>query len=86
MLDDIEELTLQVSHFIPFIWLRGKGCVKRFLVINCTYVFCFKVATKIFFAIYGLLIFMVYWKAAYSEPYQTFKMELFVKIENEWKL
>ena len=39
----MEELTLQVSHLIPFIWFRCKGCFKDFPVIKYTYVVCFKV-------------------------------------------
>ena len=33
-----------------------------------------------FFTLSGLIIFMVYWEIAYSEPCQTPKMELFAKI------
>ena len=43
MLDEMEELTLQVSHLIPFIWSRCKGCFKGFPVIKNTYVSSLKV-------------------------------------------
>ena len=40
----MEELTLEVSHLILFIWFHFKGCFKDFPVIEYTYVACFKVA------------------------------------------
>ena len=60
MLDGMEELTLEVSHLIPFIWFRCKGCFKDFPVIEYTYVACFKVAMWFVFALCGLMVFMVY--------------------------
>ena len=50
------------------------------------YVACLEVAMWLVFALYGLIVFMVYWTEAYSEAFQTSKMELFAKIVNEWKL
>ena len=34
MLDGMEELTLQVSYLVPFIWFRCKGYFKGFPVIK----------------------------------------------------
>ena len=34
MLDNMEELSLLVSHLIPYIWFRWKGCFKSFPVIK----------------------------------------------------
>ena len=31
------------------------------------------------FAVYGLIVFMVYWTIASSEPCQTYEMDIFVK-------
>ena len=57
MLDQLEELALQVSHLIPFIWFGCEGCFKGFPVIKYTYLACLKVALWFVFAIcfYGLL-------------------------------
>ena len=60
MLDGMEELTLEVSHLIPFIWFRLKGCFEDFPVIEYTYVACFKVAMWFVFVLCGLMVFMVY--------------------------
>ena len=76
----MEELTLRVSHLIPFIWFRYKGCFKGLPLIKYTYVACLKVAFWFVFVSCGLIVFIVYWPIAYSEPFQTSKMELFVKI------
>ena len=65
---------------ILFIWFRCKGCFKDFPVIEYTYVVCFKVSLWFVLALCGLIIFMVYWATVYSEPFQTSKMEFFVKI------
>ena len=62
-------------HLIPL-----KGCFKDFPVIKCTYVACFKVSLWFVFVLCGLIVFMVYWSTTYSEPFQTSKMEFFVKI------
>ena len=59
MVDDMEELALQVSHLIPFIWFRCKGCFKGFSVIKYSYVAYLKPAIRFVFAIYALFIFMV---------------------------
>ena len=75
MLDGMEELTLQVSSLIPF-----KSCFKVFPVIKYTYAPCLKVAMLCIFALCGLIVFMVPWAIAYSEPCHTSKMELFAKI------
>ena len=87
MLDGTEEQTLQVSYMIPF-----KSCFKGFPVIKYTYVPCFnvsavclyvpclKVSMLCVFALCGLIVFMVHWAIAYSEPCQTSKMEIFAKI------
>ena len=56
----MEELTLEVSHLISFIWFRCKGCSKDFPVSEYTYVACFKVAMWFVFALCGLMVFMVY--------------------------
>ena len=40
MLDGKEELTLQVSYLIPFIWFRRKSCFKDFTEIKYTYIAC----------------------------------------------
>ena len=58
MLNGVGELTLQVSHLIPLIWFRCKGCFKDFPVIE--YVAYFKVAIWFVFALCGLMIFMGY--------------------------
>ena len=71
----IEELTLQVSYLIPF-----KSYCKGFPVIKYTYVPCLKAAMLCVFAFSSLTVFMVHCAITYSEPYQTSKMELFVKI------
>ena len=68
MLDDMEELTLQVIHFISFVWFRCKDCFEGFSVIKYTYVACLKVAIWSVFAVNGLIVFMVYWTIAYSGP------------------
>ena len=57
-----------------------KGCFKDFPVTEYTYVACFKVSLWFVFALCILIVFIVYWATAYSEPFQTSKMELFVKI------
>ena len=49
-------------------------------MIKYTYVACFKVAMWFVFALCGLIVFMVYWATTYSEPFQTSKMQFFVKI------
>ena len=36
-------------------------------------------------ALYGLILLMVYWKEAYSEPVKHYG-ELFAKIVDKWKL
>ena len=72
MLDDIEELALQISHLIPFIWFR---CFKG----KYTNVACLKATKWFVFALYGLIVFIVCWTEASN-------MELFAKIVNEWKL
>ena len=56
----MEELILEVSHLILFIWFRCKVCFKDFPVIEYTYVACFKVAMWFVFALCGLMVFMVY--------------------------
>ena len=80
MLDSKEELTLEVSYLIPFIWFHCKGCFKGFSVIKYTNVACLKVDMWFVFTFCGLNVFMVYWAIAYSEPFQTSNIELFVKI------
>ena len=75
----MEEQTLQVSNLIPLIWYRCKGCFKDFPAIKYAYVACFKTMWFVF-ALRCLIVFMVYWTATYSELFQTFKMEIFVKI------
>ena len=76
----MEELTLEVSHLILFIWFCCKGCFKDFPVIEYTYVACFEVAMWFAFAWCGLIVFMIYWATGYSEPFQESKMEFSVKI------
>ena len=75
MLDGMEEPALQVSYLIPF-----KSCFKAFPVIKYTYVPCLKVAMLCVVALSGLIVFMVHWAIAYSEPCQTSKVKLFAKI------
>ena len=74
MLDGMEELTLQVSYLIPF-----KSCFKGLPVIKYIYVPYVKVTMLCVFALRGLIVFMVHWAIAYSEPCQTSIMELFAK-------
>ena len=76
-MDGIEELTLKVSDLILFIWFP---CFKDLLVIEYTYVACFKVALCFVFALCGLIVFMVYWATTYSEPFQTSVIEFFMKL------
>ena len=56
----MEELILEVSHLIPIIWFRCKGCFKDFAVIEYTNAACFKVTMWFVFALCGLMVFMVY--------------------------
>ena len=49
-------------------WFCCEGCFKGSPVIKCTYLACLKVLVCFVFATYGLFIFMVNWKEAYSEP------------------
>ena len=56
----MEELNLEVSHLILFIWFRCKGCFKDFPVTDYTYEACFKVAIWFVFVLCGLMDFMVY--------------------------
>ena len=49
-------------------------------MIKDTYVAWLIVVMWFIFAVYGLIIFMVYWTVVYSEPCQTSKMALFVKM------
>ena len=78
----MEELTLEVSHLIPFIWFRCKGCFKDFPVIEYTYVACFKVAMWFVFVLCDLIVCIVYYATTYSEPFHTSKMEF---ISSEFK-
>ena len=57
-----------------------KSCFKGFPVIKYTYVPCLKAVMLPVFDLYDLIVFMVHWAKAYSEPCQTSKMELFAKI------
>ena len=74
MLDDMEELTLQVSYLIPFIRFCCKVRFKSFPVIKFTYGACLKIAMWFVFASSGLIVFMDSYAIAYSEPFQTSKM------------
>ena len=76
MLNNMEEVTLQVRHFIPFIWFRGKGCIKSFSVIKYTYVACLRFTVRFVFVVYSLIVFMVYWTLVHPEPCHASKMEL----------
>ena len=83
MLHELKELILQVSHLIPFIWFRCEVYFKVLSrVIKYTYLDCLKVVSWFVFAIYGLLVLMVYWAEAYSDSCQTCKMEHFEKLVN----
>ena len=83
MLDELKELILQVSHLIPVIWFHCEGCFKVFSrVIKYTYLDYLKVVPWFVFAIYGLLVLMVYWAESYSDSCQTCKMEHFEKLVN----
>ena len=53
-----------------------ESCFKDFPVIKYTYVPCLFVCL----CLICLIVFMVHWGIAYSEPCQTSKMELFAKI------
>ena len=76
MLDGMEQLTLQVSYLFPF-----KSYLKDFPVSKYTCVPCVKVAMLCAFALCGLIVIMVHWAIAYSEPnLETSKMKLFAKI------
>ena len=55
-------------------------------MIKYTYVACFKVAMWFVFALCGLIVFMVYWATTYSEPFQTSKMQFFVKIVTSYEI
>ena len=60
------------SFLIPFISFCCKSCFKGFpWGLSVLYIFVY---------------FHGFWTDAYSEPCQTFKMELFTKVINEWKL
>ena len=54
--------------------------------VKYAYVACLKVAMWFVFALYGLIVFMVYWKEGYSESCQISNMELLVKEFNELKV
>ena len=60
MLDGMEEIILQVSRLILFIWFRCNGCFKDFPVIEYTYVACFKFAIWFVRALCVLMVFMAY--------------------------
>ena len=77
MLDGVEVLALQ----IPFMD-SCEGCLKGSPVIKYTNLACLKVLLLFVFAIYGLLIFMVNWKEAHSEPGKTSVVDLFPKLVN----
>ena len=66
-------------------WFRCEGCFKGSPVIKYTYLACLKVLLWLVFAIYGLFIFTVTWKEAYSDPWKTSEVELFAKLVNNWK-
>ena len=85
MLDGMEELTLEVSHLIPFIWFRCKGCFKDFPVIEYTYVACFKVAMWFVF-VYAVWWFL--WFTRQQRIHNLFKhlRWSFVKIGTSTKL
>ena len=59
----MKKLTLQVSYLIQF-----KSCFKGFPVIKYTYVSCLKTTLLCVIALCGLIVFMVHWARAYSEP------------------
>ena len=54
--------------------------------VKYAYVACLKVAMWFVFALYGLMVFMVYWKEGYSESCQTSNTELLKKEVNELKV
>ena len=62
------------------------GYFKGSPVVRFIYLACLKVVLWFVFAKYGLFVFMVCWTEAYSEPCQTFKMELLAKLVKNWKL
>ena len=72
MLDGMEKPTLQVICLILV-----KCCFKGFPLIKYTYVPCLKVAMLFVFV---LIIFIVHLVIAYSGPYQTSNLEIFLKI------
>ena len=60
MLDEVEVLTLQVSHLVPFIDSIVRVVSRIRPALNTlTYLTCLKVLLCFDFAVYGLIIFMV---------------------------
>ena len=55
-------------------------------MIKCTYLSCLKVVLWFVFAIFGLLLLMVYWADAYTDSCQTSEIELFLKIVSKLKI
>ena len=86
MLDEVEVLTLRVSHLVPFIDSVVRVVSRIRPALNTlSYLACFKVLPCFDFAIYGLFIFMVNWKEAHSEPCKTSDVEVFAKLVNNRK-
>ena len=54
--------------------------LKTFQWLNTFYVACLKVVMCFDFALCGFIVFMVYWAIAYSELFQTTKVNLSLKI------
>ena len=59
----MEELILRLV-----IWFQCRCCFKDFPAIKYTYVAFFKVTMRFVIALYGLIVFVVYWTIAYWEP------------------
>ena len=59
-------------HLIPLI--------RSFDSLQYIYVACLKLGMWFVFALCGLIVFIIYWVIAHSEPFQTSTMELFGKI------
>ena len=59
MLDGIEELTLQVSYLIPFIWFYWKRYFKSFPVTKYTFLVWLKFAMWFVYVLDVLIVFVV---------------------------
>ena len=65
-------------------WFRCEDSFKGSPGIKSTFLACLKVLLWFVFSIYGLFIFMVNWREAYSEPSKTSNVGHFPKLVNNW--